>query len=154
MSTLAPYSSLPVHTGESGLNLICHFGIDVPVNGDMGMVVATDSRRWREGNAILFNDSYPHTAYNHSPYERTVLLIEHWNPSVRHDARALLAEFVRLWSEIAPRDVFLLNNIDSYFECATNQLVPDVQRSRRPQVRPVSSAGAASNHLPWEQFMD
>jgi hypothetical protein len=147
VSTLSPQSGLPIHTGESGLNLICHIGIDIP-DGDLGLVVDGEMRRWAEGEAVLFNDSFPHTAYNLSEAERTVLLVEHWNPAAPHDSRQLLAAFMATWSAIAPPSVLWLNEIDSRFDFDTSGFTTVAPR------RPSTPIAPKEEELPWERFMD
>jgi hypothetical protein len=97
---------------------------------------------------VLFNDSFPHTAYNLSEAERTVLLVEHWNPAAPHDSRQLLAAFMATWSAIAPPFVLWLNEIDSRFDFDTSGFTTVAPR------RPSTPIAPKEEELPWERFMD
>ena len=104
-----------MHSGETGSNLICHFGLDVP-EGDLEMVVDGEGRKWKNNEGILFNDAYPHFSYNNTPHERAILLIEHWNPVVPKEVRPLLSTFVHIWSCVAPKRIYQLHKVEQNFE--------------------------------------
>lgn len=80
------------------------------------MVVDGVTKRWEAGSAIQFDDAFSHYAYNITPEERIVLLIEHWNPQVPHEVRPLLCDFVREWRTRVPALVFQLTRIDTSFD--------------------------------------
>eukprot|EP00035_Acanthoeca_spectabilis_P026832 m.464380 g.464380 ORF g.464380 m.464380 type:complete len:112 (+) comp23471_c0_seq1:1112-1447(+) len=111
------------------------------------MVVNGTEHGWVDGEAILFNDSYPHTAYNHTSDERTVLLIEHWNPAVPYHARKLLSAFVATWSAVAPTAVLRLNEIDRLFRF-------DGRDFPKRKIKQSTREDTGNDTVPWANFMD
>ncbi len=80
-SRLAPGARIVPHRGYEGYAgyvLRLHLGIDVPE--DCGLRVANETRQWRNGECMIFDDSIEHEAWNASSRPRTVLLIDFLNP--------------------------------------------------------------------------
>eukprot|EP00927_Polykrikos_kofoidii_P038053 TRINITY_DN32315_c0_g1_i2.p1 TRINITY_DN32315_c0_g1~~TRINITY_DN32315_c0_g1_i2.p1 ORF type:complete len:316 (+),score=45.84 TRINITY_DN32315_c0_g1_i2:104-1051(+) len=97
-SRLAPRTRLQPHCGPTNTRLTCHMGIDVPAEG-CGMRVGGEARCWREGECIVFDDSWEHEVWNESTRSRVVLLVNFWHPDLPPS----------LWEEIGAelRDGFL-----------------------------------------------
>jgi aspartate beta-hydroxylase len=93
LSTLAPRSSIPPHTGETNARLVVHLPLIVPEN--CRYRVGNEWRVWEVGKALIFDDSIEHEAINDSDEPRVVLIFDIWNPYLTAgecDAvRALLA---------------------------------------------------------------
>ncbi|MEQ8800656.1 MAG: aspartyl/asparaginyl beta-hydroxylase domain-containing protein, partial [Haliea sp.] len=49
--------------------------------------VGNDSRPWREGELLVFDDSVEHEAWNRSNETRVVLLFDIWRPELTADER-------------------------------------------------------------------
>lgn len=77
-SVLAPRTEIPPHNGLDNLTLTVHLPLLVPE--DCGIEVAGQSRRWREGEVLVFDDSYLHRAWNGAAEARVVLLFDIWHP--------------------------------------------------------------------------
>ena len=58
-SVLTPGARLRPHCGPTNVRLRVHVGLSVP-DGDVGMRVGNASRPWREGKALVFDDSFEH----------------------------------------------------------------------------------------------
>ena len=99
-STLHPKSSIMPHTGPMNLRLRIHLPLVVPRDDDVsgtggsrdrplaGIRVADQIREWREGSAIVLDDSYVHEAWNDSDDQsRVVFLLDIWHPDVRTEER-------------------------------------------------------------------
>ncbi|HEX3864723.1 MAG TPA: aspartyl/asparaginyl beta-hydroxylase domain-containing protein [Stellaceae bacterium] len=69
------------YVGYSGYHLRAHLGIAVPREADCGLTVGGETRSWEEGKCLLFDDSSEHSAWNHGPGDRVVLLIDLHNPN-------------------------------------------------------------------------
>ena len=54
------------------------------------MRVGAETRAWREGEALIFDDSIEHEAWNRSNRTRVILLFEIWRPELSDDERASL----------------------------------------------------------------
>lgn len=69
------------HRGPTNVRLRCHLGITVP-DGDCAIRVDGETRRWREGGCLVFDDHYEHEAWNHAAEDRIVLIVDLWHPSL------------------------------------------------------------------------
>jgi aspartate beta-hydroxylase len=80
-SKLAPGTRIKPHLGPTNLRLRCHLGIKIP-DGDCGLKVGGEVRRWQEGKCLVFDDSLQHEAWNFTPDPRVVLIIDFWHPDL------------------------------------------------------------------------
>lgn len=56
--------------------------------------VGGETRRWREGRALLFEDSFEHEAWNGGETTRVILIADLWHPDLTPaETRALAAGF-------------------------------------------------------------
>ncbi|MGH8254866.1 MAG: aspartyl/asparaginyl beta-hydroxylase domain-containing protein [Steroidobacteraceae bacterium] len=53
--------------------------------------VGNDTRAWREGEVVVFDDTIEHEAWNRSPELRVVLLFDIWRPELTDKERAHVA---------------------------------------------------------------
>jgi len=60
--------------------LICH----VPLFAPQGCTlrVGNETREWRFGETLIFDDSFEHEAWNRTAETRVVLLFEIWRPEI------------------------------------------------------------------------
>jgi hypothetical protein len=79
-SRLKPGTHIRPHHGLVNTRLICHLPIIVPDN--CALRVGNETRAWREGEMLLFDDSIEHEAWNRSDRDRVVLLFEVWRPEI------------------------------------------------------------------------
>jgi aspartate beta-hydroxylase len=75
-SILEPGKSIPEHEGPYRGYLRYHLGLRVPKERPPKLVVNGQTFVWREGEAVLFDDSWPHAVVNDSPETRAVLIID------------------------------------------------------------------------------
>ena len=81
VSKLSPGTHIKPHRGPVNLRLRCHLGVSVPA-GDCGLKVGGKSRRWREGQCLVFDDSLEHEAWNRTAEPRIVLILDFWHPDL------------------------------------------------------------------------
>jgi aspartate beta-hydroxylase len=81
VSKLSPGTHIHPHLGPTNLRLRCHLGIRIP-DGDCGLKVGGETRKWEEGHCIVFDDSLEHEAWNHTGEPRIVLIIDFWHPDL------------------------------------------------------------------------
>ena len=74
-SVLKPHTRIQPHVGYRGQFLRCHLGLKIP-GGQCGLKVAGETRRWREGEVLVFDDRFEHEAWNDNDEERVVLLMD------------------------------------------------------------------------------
>ena len=84
-SLLAPRTRIPPHTGVANTRLVCHLPLIVPPN--CGFRVGATTIEWRVGEAIVFDDTIEHEAWNDSDELRVMLIIDLWQPSLSSEDR-------------------------------------------------------------------
>ena len=98
-STLAPKTLIPPHTGVTNTRLIVHIPLIVPEG--CWFRVGNETREWRPGEALIFDDTIEHEAWNGSDQLRAILIFDIWNPYLSEAERALVCE--------------LLTGVDAYY---------------------------------------
>lgn len=88
-SLLRPGTRIPPHHGFTNARLICHLPLIVPPNS--ALRVGNQTREWREGEIVLFDDSIEHEAWNSSTEPRIVLIFDVWRPELSLKERELVA---------------------------------------------------------------
>ena len=81
VSKLVPGSHIRAHRGPTNIRMRCHLGVRIP-DGDCAIRVGDETRRWREGECLVFDDSLEHEAWNHTSEARIVLIIDVWHPEL------------------------------------------------------------------------
>ncbi|MEM1154145.1 MAG: aspartyl/asparaginyl beta-hydroxylase domain-containing protein [Pseudomonadota bacterium] len=92
VSVLAPHTQIPAHHGVSNAILTVHLPIAVP--DGCGLKVHDETREPKEGELLVFDDSWEHSAWNNSGEQRVVLIFEIWHPALSESERqAVLRSF-------------------------------------------------------------
>lgn len=119
-SILLPHKHIPEHRGVYKGVLRYHLGLKVPQQGCQ-IRVGNQQRSWEEGKSLIFDDTFPHEAWNQSNEIRVVLFVDvvrpmkfpfsllneimikliSWSPFVQNAKRETLAWEKRL-EEVAP----------------------------------------------------
>lgn len=72
---------LPEHCGLYKGVLRYHLGLIVPEPADQCAIrVGAETRHWAEGKSLVFDDSHPHEAWNHTDSPRVVLFLDFERP--------------------------------------------------------------------------
>ena len=80
-SILEPGKHLPPHRGPYNGVLRLHLGLIVPEPREqLGIRVEKDLYRWKEGEAVIFDDAFEHEAWNRTPHTRVVLFVDFRKP--------------------------------------------------------------------------
>ena len=90
-SVLTPGTHILPHRGVTNTRVVCHLPLVVPE--DCALVVGGEKHAWREGEAVAFDDTYEHEAWNRGEKPRVVLIVDVWNPyltAAERDAVAIL----------------------------------------------------------------
>jgi beta-hydroxylase len=74
-SVLRPHTRINPHQGYQGDYLRCHLGLRIPA-GDCALQVEDETRHWREGQVMVFDDRLWHRAWNNTDQERVILLVD------------------------------------------------------------------------------
>jgi aspartate beta-hydroxylase len=88
-SRLRPGARIPPHTGMLNARLICHLPLIVPPG--CGFRVGGETREWREGELLVFDDSIEHEAWNNSGEDRVILIFDIWRPELEPEERRAIA---------------------------------------------------------------
>ncbi len=87
-SLLRPGARIPPHHGFTNARLICHLPLIIPPG--CGLRVGNETRAWREGEVVVFDDSIEHEAWNSSGEPRAVLIFDVWRPELSAIERELV----------------------------------------------------------------
>jgi beta-hydroxylase len=80
-SLLAPGKHLPVHRGPYKGVLRYHLGLVVPSPREAcALRVADETAHWDEGKSLVFDDTFPHEAWNRTDKVRGVLFLDVLRP--------------------------------------------------------------------------
>jgi aspartyl/asparaginyl beta-hydroxylase (cupin superfamily) len=79
-SILEPGKSVPAHEGPSYCHLRYHAAFQVPRENPPSIRIKDQHYTWKEGESILFDDSWEHEVYNQSDDVRVVLIVDVLRP--------------------------------------------------------------------------
>jgi hypothetical protein len=79
-SLLMPDTHIAPHHGMLNTRLICHLPLIAPEGCTLR--VGNETREWRFGETLIFDDSFEHEAWNRGSQIRVVLLFEIWRPEI------------------------------------------------------------------------
>ncbi len=99
-SRLRPGTHIAPHHGLLNTRLICHLPLVAPPG--CGLRVGHETREWRAGELLIFDDSVEHEAWNRGNEDRTVLLFEIWRPEIGERDRAILAQLFEAIDRVDP----------------------------------------------------
>ena len=103
ISILKPGTHIPPHHGMLNTRLICHIPLVVPAG--CRLRVGAETRDVVGGQAMIFDDSFEHEAWNDGDSARAVLLFEIWRPEISENEKvALTAMFEGVTGYDAPSD--------------------------------------------------
>lgn len=79
-SILEPGKSVPRHQGPYLGYLRYHLGLRVPRENPPKLIVSSHEYVWKEGEAVMFDDSWEHEVINQSKAMRAVLIVDVLRP--------------------------------------------------------------------------
>ena len=79
-SILDPGKSIPRHTSPSRYYLRYHLGLKVPKHNPPSLLLHDTKYTWKEGEAVLFDDSWDHEIINDAKEVRVVLIVDVLRP--------------------------------------------------------------------------
>jgi len=110
-SILTPGAHLIPHRGVTKAIFTTHLGLRVPRHGELcWMTVDGQVVHWREGKAVVFDDTYEHEVQNQTPEERVVLLL-HVKRPVRFPG-SFIADFFLWCVRVSPFIQDALKNLE------------------------------------------
>jgi aspartyl/asparaginyl beta-hydroxylase (cupin superfamily) len=91
-SLLRPGTRIRPHHGFMNTRLICHLPLIIPE--ECALRVGNETRAWREGEIVLFDDSVEHEAWNLSKKLRVVMIFDVWRPELSEKERTLVSAMI------------------------------------------------------------
>ena len=91
-SLLAPRTVIPPHVGVNNARLVCHLPLIVPEG--CWFRVGAETRHWRPGEMLVFDDTIEHEASNPSDELRVVLIFDVWHPDLSSVEREAVAALI------------------------------------------------------------
>lgn len=80
-SILSPHKHVPPHRGPYNGVLRYHLGLQIPGDGKQCRIrVGDDIHAWKEGQSVVFDDSFDHEAWNDTDEVRVVLFVDFVRP--------------------------------------------------------------------------
>ncbi|MBU1257181.1 MAG: aspartyl/asparaginyl beta-hydroxylase domain-containing protein, partial [Alphaproteobacteria bacterium] len=102
-SLLKPGTHIQPHHGLLNTRLICHLPLLAP--SDCALRVGAETRAWRTGEMLIFDDSVEHEAWNRSAETRVVLLFEVWRPEILPEEREALTRLFEAIDQFGPAEI-------------------------------------------------
>ncbi len=114
VSFLAPGKKVPTHTGPFRGITRFYMGLQVPLNeqGEPGVTLTIDNQAYKLGNgdALLWDDTYPHSVENNTDEWRIALLLDVYRANMPGPLRAFtntiigMAKISIKWRKIFPKE--------------------------------------------------
>ncbi|ODS61879.1 MAG: hypothetical protein ABS41_11640 [Arenimonas sp. SCN 70-307] len=106
-SRLRPGTHIPPHHGATNTRTIVHLPLIIPP--DCAIRVGNDTRQWRRGEILAFDDTIEHEAWNRSQEARVVLILDVWNPFLDERERAMVAAVTEAYAAFYPERQHILD---------------------------------------------
>ncbi len=89
-SALGGGAHIKPHCGSTNARLTCHLPLLVPPGDACTIRVGGETRTYREGELMVFDDSWEHELWQAAPPDQTrvVLLIRFWHPDIPRERYA------------------------------------------------------------------
>ena len=94
-SVLAPQTTIRPHFGVTNVRSVLHLPLLVPPDCALH-VLGHPPHVWREGEPMMFDDSFEHAAWNRSDVPRVILLMDCWNPLLSAPERAAVTALIEM----------------------------------------------------------
>lgn len=79
-SIMHPATHVWAHTGPTNCRLRSHLGLVIPDGASIR--VANETKQWKEGKILLFDDSFEHEVWHNGSSFRLVLIVDFWHPEL------------------------------------------------------------------------
>lgn len=104
-SILFAQKHIPLHRGPYNGVLRYHLALRVPSeSNECAIKVGDEIRHWKEGSSLIFDDTYPHQAWNRTDSIRVVLFVDFVRPLPR-----FIGEINNLFVDFLSRSTFVTN---------------------------------------------
>lgn len=89
LSIMKPITALDKHFGPCNIRLRCQLPILLPESSEACFIrVGGELKFWKEGEVVIFDDTYEHESCNLSDiHDRVVLVFDVWHPEIMAQER-------------------------------------------------------------------
>lgn len=94
VSRLAPGTRVLPHCGSSNLRFRYHLALEASEGDAVRIRVGDQMKSWRTGEAFGFDDSFEHEVIHDGAKDRTVIIVDTWNPELPPSEREILDDDV------------------------------------------------------------
>jgi beta-hydroxylase len=122
-AVLMPGKKLGQHHDPFAYTLRYSLGLSTPNSEDCGLVVNGETYHWRDGDGIVFDETYLHSAYNDTETPRIILMTDVDRPMKLAWVQALYSRFGRFFNGL-----FYIDNLDPSRSGIGNRLKDPVVR--------------------------
>jgi aspartate beta-hydroxylase len=98
-SVLTPGTHIQPHYGVTNTRLVMHLPLVVPPDCALNLVNAGE-HHWKEGELVMFDDTFLHEAWNRSSSTRIILLMDCWNPHLTDVEKAAVKQMIETISSL------------------------------------------------------
>jgi len=98
-SVLTPGTHIQPHYGVTNTRLVMHLPLIVPPDCALNLVDAGE-HHWKEGELVMFDDTFKHEAWNRSQDTRIILLMDCWNPHLTEVERIAIKQMIETISSL------------------------------------------------------
>lgn len=102
-SLLKAGSHILPHFGVSNTRTVMHLPLVVPADCALHLL-GVGEHHWREGELMMFDDTFEHEAWNRSNSHRLILLMDCWNPHLTLPERLALTHLIETISGLGTAD--------------------------------------------------
>ena len=102
-SLLKAGSHIRPHFGVSNTRAVMHLPLLVPADCALHLL-GVGEHHWREGELMLFDDTFEHEAWNRSAHHRLILLMDCWNPHLTLVERLAVTQLIETLSGLTAAD--------------------------------------------------
>ncbi len=88
-SAMAPHTHVAPHCGVTNAKLRCHVPLEL-VPGESRMRVGDVVHYWKEGEVLVFDDTFEHEVWNDSDKRRVLLIFDLYHPALDEEEIAFL----------------------------------------------------------------
>ena len=107
LSVMRPVTALDKHFGPTNIKLRCQLPLLLPESNEACFIrVGGEIKFWKEGEVIIFDDTYEHEACNLSDiHDRAVLIFDVWHPDLSLDERKSIEKLFENYKEMKNHQV-------------------------------------------------
>ncbi len=116
-AVLMPGKRLNIHHDPFAYTLRYSLGLSTPNSAKCGLMINGDHYVWRDGDSIIFDETYLHSAYNDTDMPRIILMTDIDRPMRPKLVQRLYYYFGRFFNRL-----FAIDNVDSRYTGIGNRL--------------------------------